>query len=217
MGGGSREVSGDVSTRRQCLAFGKTNLLRNVCRAHSSTVALSIIITLRLGRWALFCGLLSWGFWSEDSSRMTGSSLMQKKKWKICQPGVLKGLVFMSRKNGHSCWRSECRCRFLPHDQHRSKSNSWIIISLRHKWNFKSYIVRRLRWISVFHWSGFLKKPMMQVFMFFWKQNTPQYALWDEFLWLSSPSVGCRCDQKRAQHSTLWCFSLHAICHLLAL
>lgn len=37
------EVSGDVCTRHQCLIFGRTNLLRNVCSAHSYTVALSII------------------------------------------------------------------------------------------------------------------------------------------------------------------------------
>lgn len=39
------EVSGDVSTRLQCLVFRRTNLLRNVCSTHSSAVVLSIIIT----------------------------------------------------------------------------------------------------------------------------------------------------------------------------
>lgn len=39
------EVGGDVSTRHQCLVFGGTNLLRNVCSVHSYTVVLSIIIT----------------------------------------------------------------------------------------------------------------------------------------------------------------------------
>lgn len=56
------EVSGDVSTRLQCLVFRRTNLLRNVCSTHSSAVVLSIIITNTitcLRKWTLSCGLLS--------------------------------------------------------------------------------------------------------------------------------------------------------------
>lgn len=129
-GGEVTEVSGDVSTRLQCLVFRSTNLLRNVRSTHSSSVVLSITITNTvtcLRKWTISCGLLSGGF---GQKILYGWAVHHwpEKKWKIPQPGI-----FMSLKNGQTS--SNVQCHLLP-DGHQH-IHGLILSQLQFaKWDF---------------------------------------------------------------------------------